>query len=207
MIIHPYKYNTHKKITQRQAIRMYIRTIRHAVTPQEENVAAQLLTNKTININHIYQSKHIGIYFPFDGEINTNLLIKTLLVMKKHIYLPILPISNTQCLLFSEYTLSTPLKRNRFNIYEPLNTDSFVSIKSLDIIFIPLVAFDEYGNRLGMGGGFYDRTLQKYPKYQFSYIPIGLAYDFQKIPKQFLPIEQWDIKLSEIITPYHHWRW
>lgn len=201
-----YSYYINNKTLQRQSIRTYIRTIRHALTLQEKHTAAQLITNKIIAINNIYQSKNVAIFLSFDGEIETKLLIKTLLLMKKNIYLPITPISNTQYLSFAKYTLSTPLIKNRFNIYEPqYNITSIISIEILDVMFIPLVAFDKNRNRLGMGSGFYDKTLKKYSKNKFSYIPIGLAYDFQKIPTTLLPIEPWDIKLPEIITPNNHW--
>lgn len=200
-------YLNNKKL-QKKFIRTYIRTIRHNTTLQEKNVAALLITNKIIIMDHIQKSTHIGIYLSFDSEIHTNSLIKTLLFMKKNIYLPIVPKSNTQCLLFHKYTLSTPLIRNRFNIFEPIiKTTAFISTKLLDIVFIPLVAFDQTGHRLGMGGGFYDRMLNQCLQDKSSYITIGLAYDFQKIPHQLFPIEPWDIKLSEIVTPSHHWRW
>lgn len=203
-----HSYNIYDKKLQRKSIRSYVRSIRHTLTLHEQSVASQLLTNKIMAINHVHQSTHIAIFIPFDGEINTKLLIKTLLLMNKQIYLPIIPISNSQCLSFSKYTLSTTLIRNRLNIYEPqYNINSIIPIKTLDIMFIPLVAFDNNGNRLGMGSGFYDRTLQKYPRNQFYYSPIGLAYDFQKVPAALLPIEKWDIKLPEIITPYNHWKW
>lgn len=149
-MLHTHNYAIHK-----QSIRTYIRSIRQALTLQEKNVAAQLLTNKTITIHYIRQSTHIAIFLPFDGEINTKLLIKNLLFMKKKIYLPIIPTSNIQHLSFSQYTLATSLTLNRFNIYEPQkNIHSFIKIEKLDIIFIPLVAFDKYGNRLGMGKRF-----------------------------------------------------
>lgn len=197
---------TCNKALQKQSIRKYIRSIRRNLTYQEQYIAAQLLTNKIITTNHIHRLMHIGIFISIDGEINTTLLIKTLLLMKKKIYLPIVPISNIQYLSFSKYTLSTPLVRNHLNTYEPQqNTTSTIPIKLLDIMFIPLVAFDKNGNRLGMGHGFYDRTLRKYPALLYSYIPIGLGYDFQEIPTQLLPTEKWDIKLPEIITPSTHW--
>lgn len=199
---------TYNKTLKKKSLRTYIRSIRRSLTSQEQYIAAQLLTNKVTTVNHILQSTHIAIFISFDGEINTTLLIQTLLLMKKNIYLPVIPIVNPQYLLFYKYTLSIPLIRNHLNIYEPQkNTTSHIPIEILDIIFVPLVAFDKYGNRLGMGGGFYDRILKKYPKHHFSYIPIGLAYDFQKISTKLLPVESWDMKLPKIITPSHYWQW
>lgn len=205
--MHVHTHNDKK--LQRQSIREYVRSVRRIITPQEKNVATQLLTNKTIIIDHIQNAKNIGIYMAYDGEINTNILIKNLLAMKKNVYLPVLPITNTKRLLFYKYTLSTPLIYNRFNIYEPIqNTSSNIPTKNLDIIFVPIVAFNKHGHRLGMGGGFYDSTLQQISSNnKLSCVFIGLAYDFQKIPTKLLPIEQWDVQLSEIITPTNHWIW
>ncbi|ADV33657.1 5-formyltetrahydrofolate cyclo-ligase [Candidatus Blochmanniella vafra str. BVAF] len=196
-----------RHVTNKKKIRKYIRSLRQSLTFSEQYVAAQLITNKIINLHYVDQAKNIAIFISTDGEVSTNLLIKTLLLMNKSIYLPILPNIYTQSiqyLSFVKYTLSTPLVRNRFNIYEPKynnNNIHIIPMELLDILFIPLVAFDQNKNRLGMGGGFYDKTLQHWEKKIKNCICIGLAYNFQKIPNHLLPIEQWDIKLSNIITP------
>lgn len=193
-------YICHNKL-YKKSIREYMRIVRRSLTFQEQHTAAQLITNKLMTMDYIHKSKHIAIFIAFDGEIRTSLLIRTLLCMHKKIYLPVLPNAKGECLLFLRYTFSTPLIYNRLNIYEPVwNINSIIPIEKLNIIFVPLVAFDNYGNRLGMGGGFYDRTLKNW-KNQSNYVPIGLAYDFQRIPTQLLPMEKWDLTLPEIITP------
>lgn len=93
--------------------------------------------------------------------------------------------------------------KNRFNIFEPpLNVNNIIPISNIDIIFTPLVAFDESGQRLGMGGGFYDRTLENWQ--QQSFYPMGLAHTCQQVHS--LPSTDWDIPLPEIITPDKVWR-
>ncbi|WHL24859.1 MAG: 5-formyltetrahydrofolate cyclo-ligase [Candidatus Blochmannia vicinus] len=193
-------YIFNKKL-YKKSIREYIRIVRRSLTFKEQYTAAQLLTNKIMTMDCVHESKRIAVFIDCDGEIRTSLLIRTLLCMNKQIYLPVLPCSEEKGLLFLQYTFSTPLIYNRLNIYEPeWNVNSVISIEKLNVIFVPLVAFDNYGNRLGMGGGFYDRTLKNW-KYQSNYIPIGLAYDFQRIPTQLLPMEKWDLTLPEIVTP------
>ncbi|URJ30985.1 5-formyltetrahydrofolate cyclo-ligase [Blochmannia endosymbiont of Camponotus sp.] len=193
-------YICHKKLYKR-SIREYIRIVRRSLTFREQYIAAQLITNKIMTMDYVHKSKRIAVFINFDGEIRTSLLIRTLLCMHKQIYLPVLPYSEDQCLLFLRYTFSTPLIYNRLSIYEPeWNANSIIPIEQLNVIFVPLVAFDNHGNRLGMGGGFYDRTLQNW-KHQSNYVPIGLAYDFQRIPTQLLPMDQWDLTLPEIVTP------
>ncbi|WMY96569.1 MAG: 5-formyltetrahydrofolate cyclo-ligase [Arsenophonus sp.] len=87
-------------------------------------------------------------------------------------------------------------------MYEPLvNTKNIIPIKNMDIIFISLVAFDKKGNRLGMGGGYYDRLLKNFKKHTY---PMELAYNFQLVKK--LPTDTWDISLHEIITESKIWK-
>lgn len=195
--------NTLTLFKHKSIIRTYIRTLRRSLKPSEQYIAAQLITNKILTLNNLNQATNIAAFISTDGEIRTDLIIQTLLSINKRIYLPVLPTTRqSRSLLFAQYTLSTPLIRNRFNIYEPKhNYASVINITMLDIILIPLVAFDEHGFRLGMGGGFYDKTLF-YLNTKPNNICIGLGYDFQKIPTQIFPSSKQDIKLSKIITPY-----
>ena len=95
------------------------------------------------------------------------------------------------------------MTRNRFNIEEPtLDSTAIIELTAHDCLLMPLVGFDAKGNRLGMGGGFYDRTLA--PLQRLCDGPprpllIGVAHDCQQVP--VLPIEPWDIPLDVIITP------
>jgi len=105
---------------------------------------------------------------------------------------------HTKNLLCMQYNATTRLKLNRLNIFELINIiNNIISIDKLDVIFVPLVVFNEKGHRLGMGGGFYDRILKNWGRNNF--IPIGLAHDFQFI--SFFPIFYWDIPLPFIFTP------
>jgi 5-formyltetrahydrofolate cyclo-ligase len=98
------------------------------------------------------------------------------------------------------------MELNRYGIYEPkLEQLHTCALNKLDIIFTPLVAFDQEGNRIGMGGGYYDRMLAPWFKEKRGPYPIGLAHDCQKVSK--LPVEEWDVPLPEIITPSQHYQW
>ncbi|AKC59828.1 5-formyltetrahydrofolate cyclo-ligase [Blochmannia endosymbiont of Polyrhachis (Hedomyrma) turneri] len=191
----------------RQSLRNYIRNIRKNLTKKEHIQSSQRITNYIINDYRIQQAQHIGLFISFDGEIQTYPLIKKLLNIGKTIYLPILyPFKKPKILLFSKYTTSTNLILNHFKIYEPeLYLKHVIFNQELDILLIPLVAFDRYGNRLGMGGGFYDHTLKSYSHHSKTLL-IGLAHDCQKINNR-IPKEEWDVPLPEIITPSFHWKW
>ncbi|AAU37082.1 unknown [[Mannheimia] succiniciproducens MBEL55E] len=89
------------------------------------------------------------------------------------------------------------MEKNAFGILQPkLDVRNVLPLNQLDIIFTPLVAFDKSANRLGMGGGFYDRTLQNWQNK--SFLPVGLAHQCQQVEK--LPVESWDIPLYDILS-------
>ncbi|MFS1539327.1 MAG: 5-formyltetrahydrofolate cyclo-ligase [Candidatus Phlomobacter fragariae] len=187
-----------------QTIRQQIRFKRQQLSKTEQIIAADQILKTVLQHHCISSANHITLFLPFDGELNTRPLIEYLWAKNKKIYLPVLhPFSRHQ-LLFLHYHPDTQLIKNRFNIAEPaLNLMDILPIKQLDILFVPLVAFDKQGYRLGMGGGFYDRLLANWQKKHFY--PIGLAHDCQLVDK--IPVAPWDIPLPEIITPAKRWRW
>ncbi|AKC60421.1 5-formyltetrahydrofolate cyclo-ligase [Blochmannia endosymbiont of Camponotus (Colobopsis) obliquus] len=195
------------KYLKRNALREHFRSIRRKQTTQQKNIAAHKITKYIINSYFIKQAKTIALFMSFNNEINTNLLINKLLQNNKKIFLPVVKNSNkSKNLIFSEYTHTTPLIKNQFNIQEPQwNQNTLIDKKKIDILFVPLIAFDQYGNRLGSGGGFYDIILKNWQK-NHTFIPIGLAYDCQ-LSKKNIPTTPRDIALPEIITPSYHWIW
>ena len=188
----------------RQQIRKSIRTARKQLSHDEQRIAAQQIMHNALQHPKIIEAKNIALFLSFDGEIDTRPLINALWQQQKNVYLPVLHPFNSHNLLFLRYSPETPLVKNRFNIEEPpLDVRYVLPLEQLDIMMIPLVAFDNKGQRLGMGGGFYDRMLVNWQKKGF--IPIGLAHDCQQV--ETLPIAYWDIPLPEIITPKKIWRW
>jgi 5-formyltetrahydrofolate cyclo-ligase len=99
------------------------------------------------------------------------------------------------------------MRANRYGILEPkLNCSQICPLPELDYVLMPLVAFDKFGNRLGMGGGFYDRTLARlYEQHWQQPQLIGLAHACQQVDE--LPIESWDVPLKTIITPDKTYCW
>lgn len=190
--------------TQRQQIRQTIRQARRQLTPEQQKIAAEQAKLNALQHPKIAQAKNIALFLSFDGEINTQPLIDALWQQNKQIYLPVLHPFSAYHLLFLHYHPDSQLVKNRFNIAEPpLDVRDVLPPEQLDVMLIPLVAFDSQGQRLGMGGGFYDRTLANWQKSGFY--PIGLAHDCQHVEQ--LPVAHWDIPLPEIITPKKIWRW
>lgn len=146
----------------------------------------------------------VAVFLSFDGELDTRPLIDRLWRAGKRVYLPVLHPFSPGNLLFLHYHPESELVVNRLNISEPeLDVRDVLPLERLDVLVTPLVAFDTQGQRLGMGGGFYDRTLQNWRS--GGPYPIGLAHDCQQV--EHLPTEHWDIPLPEILTPLCSWAW
>ncbi len=193
-------------MTSRQYIRQYIRDLRNALSETEQTQAAYEIVQQCASNLAIQKAKSIAVYLSNDGEIDTAPLIKWLWQQNKKLSLPVLhPFSKGQ-LLFLEYSPSTSLVYNKYQILEPkLDKTKIILLSEIDLILTPLVAFDDAGNRLGMGGGYYDRTLSNWAINNKNSMPIGLAHSCQHV--QQLDAESWDIPLPQIITPKKTWSW
>lgn len=194
----------------RNQLRKTTRDKRLALSLNEQTTAAKQLSNRLISNIKVISAHHIAIYLANDGELDTMPFIQWCWANNKHVYLPVIHPFSKGHLLFLEYTPNTLLHKNRFGILEPkLNVNGVQLITNIDIIFTPLVAFDKSGARLGMGGGFYDRTLQKWFEHYRTNkkarpYPMGLAHNCQLV--NTIPTEHWDIPIPELITPtenYH----
>ena len=138
--------------------------------------------------------KIIGGYYPVNFEIDDLPLLKKFEKSKFNISLPVIK-KNFQ-MDFYKWSFSEILKVNKYGIPEPENKN----IVYPDILLIPLVAFDKNLNRLGYGGGYYDRLIERLSKKK-NIIKIGLALSIQKIDK--VPINVYDQKLDYIVTNKH----
>ena len=187
-------------------IRAEVRRLRQELSTQDQQLSAKQLFNRLIQNSKVKAAQHIGIFLANDGEINTIEFIQWCWTKNKKIYLPVIDPIKDRHLRFLEYSADSEMVENKFGILEPKTNDSFFcALPKLDLIFTPLVAFDNQGNRIGMGGGYYDRLLSPWFNNQQGPYPIGLAHDCQRVEK--LPTQAWDIPLPEIITPSEHHQW
>lgn len=185
---------------QKQLIRQQIRqSIQNNLTSLERKFFSFQMTELIIsklNLLNFNSINNIACYWPTKYEIDSTYLIKFLLNNNKSCYLPVI---NNNKLAFIKYTNNTKLIKNKFNILEPkFNIKNQINLIDLDLIFMPLVAFDSLGHRIGSGGGFYDRTLQPLLQKKYTIKLIGLAYSIQQIAN-FNP-NQWDINLNTVVT-------
>tara|TARA_A100000164_G_scaffold317084_1_gene297475 strand:- start:118 stop:660 length:543 start_codon:yes stop_codon:yes gene_type:complete len=133
----------------------------------------------------------IGGYYPYNYEVD---VMKILEKFEKKNYLISLPkIKKNNQMDFKRWSTNDPLTINKYGIPEPTSKKTSYP----NIIFVPIVAYDKNLNRIGYGGGFYDRYLKKLEKKK-KIIKIGLAYSFQEIKK--IPFNTHDKKLDFIIT-------
>ncbi|HCM46955.1 MAG TPA: 5-formyltetrahydrofolate cyclo-ligase [Colwellia sp.] len=187
----------------RSQLRKEVRQRRNALSVAQQHNAAITVTERLSNHVKIQQAKRIAIYLSNDGELSTKNFIEWCWQHHKHVYLPVVHPFSPGNLLFLNYQQETKLLNNIYGILEPqLDVTKVCPLEQLDIICTPLVAFDNSGARLGMGGGFYDRSLARWQKIKLY--PLGLAHDCQQVEK--VPIESWDIPLPEIITPNKNYR-
>ncbi|WP_058911966.1 5-formyltetrahydrofolate cyclo-ligase [Entomohabitans teleogrylli] len=189
---------------ERQILRQQIRQRRRALSPEQQQQSAAEAARRMMAWAPVASAGSVAVFLSFDGELDTRPLIEALWQAGKQVYLPVLHPFSPGNLLFLGYDRQTPLVINRFRIAEPqLDVRRVLPLAQLDVLVTPLVAFDARGQRLGMGGGFYDRTLQNWRQYRLQ--PVGYAHDCQQVAE--LPAAQWDIPLPAVITPSALWQW
>lgn len=192
---------------ERQNIRKLMRSRRNELSENEQLEAAKKIKVNIFQHLKNTEIRRLGIYLSNDNEIDTSLIIEELWHHNIAVYLPVLHPFCSGYLLFQRYEKNSPMTVNRYGILEPkLNCSQVCPVEDLDVLCTPLVAFDLQGNRLGMGGGFYDRTLAKYYREKRSKPEIiGLAHNCQQV--DLLPIESWDVPLKTIVTPKKCYLW
>lgn len=187
-------------LDSRQTLRRQLRQTRRNLSVDEQLIAAKsLLTCFKQHFLDIDNSKKqsiktVALYLANDGEISPHLLCEYFWQQDIKVYLPVIQDKQLTFALYSEQTI---WQENIYGIKEPM-TENYLPKEALDIVLLPLVGFDVSGGRLGMGGGFYDRTFEG-KETNTSPLLIGLAHDCQQVKS--LPVEGWDVPLQAIITP------
>lgn len=186
---------------ERSHLRRQLRHARRALTPLQQRMASLQLVRQLAQHPLYRRSQHIAFYLANDGEIDPRLLMQHAQRLGKQCYLPVLSGWPANRMHFQRLISQQRWVTNRFGIREPmLNRRLQARPWRLDLILMPLVGFDENGNRLGMGGGFYDRTFAYRQHRQHWQGPrlLGLAHDCQKVSQ--LPTAPWDIPLDGIVS-------
>ncbi|HCS27942.1 MAG TPA: 5-formyltetrahydrofolate cyclo-ligase [Spongiibacteraceae bacterium] len=181
--------------TRKQELRQELRARRRQLSTAQQRQASARLDTRLRQQPCLRAAHHIAFYIASDGELSPRPTLLRLARQGRQCFLPCI---SGQRLEFRRYRPGQTMKRNLFNIPEPPARRSLRRHpQQLDVILLPLVGFDAKGNRLGMGGGFYDRTLGGL-KQKRRPLLIGLAHEFQRLNQ--LPVQSWDIPLDAIAT-------
>jgi 5-formyltetrahydrofolate cyclo-ligase len=190
-------------VVQKNYIRTRIKSERQALTSPFMQRSAIALLGHVSKAELIEQYDNIAFYLPVGGEISCMPIIEYALSLGKKCYVPKIT-SGERSMSFLPYEGKESVEKGKYGIPEPTASPSqAIPVDDLSLVFMPLVAFDNAGNRLGMGGGYYDTVFsQLNPKKRPQLV--GLAYNLQKVPQ--VPTEKWDLRMDAVITPNHYHR-
>ena len=178
-------------------LRQHYRKQRAALSTRELDRAAGALAARVISLPEFEVASRIAVYFAVNGEISLEPVIDRALVLGKRVYLPNL---DRETLRFSPYFHGQAMRINRFRLPEPdVGDEEMLQSEDLDLVLAPLVVFDDECNRIGMGGGYYDRSFafRKDPARRTPVL-VGVAHDLQRVDR-IVP-EAWDVRLDRVLT-------
>ncbi|MBC3346148.1 5-formyltetrahydrofolate cyclo-ligase [Pseudomonas sp. SWRI196] len=192
---------TEPALLPRPQLRRLLRQARRALTPAQQREAARGLYKQLAQHPLFRRARHIALYLPNDGEIDPRLLLRAAQRRGKATYLPVLSPWPQTKMVFQRIRPGEKLRPNRFRILEPrMNIARQRKVWTLDLVLLPLVGFDDAGGRLGMGGGFYDRSLGYLARRKQWRKPtlLGLAHECQKVER--LAQASWDVPLQGTVS-------
>jgi 5-formyltetrahydrofolate cyclo-ligase len=190
----------------RRKLRRELRGRRNAIPPAQRSHHANALARRLGRHPAFVRARRVGAYWSNDGEIDPAPLLSAARARHKRIFLPVLRAHPYQKLWFVEMRQGSRLTRNRFGIPEPELCKRRIYLPwSLDLLLVPLVGFDSDCNRLGMGGGFYDRSLAYLRIRRHWRRPrlIGLAHECQRV--EAIDTGPWDVPLDGVATEKGIW--
>ena len=173
-----------------------MRKTRNALPASDVTQFSTAICKMLLRLDTYHNAQHIACYLAIKNEIDLTLFIEQAWRDNKKIYVPIIN-RDAGTMDFVRYTPDAPLKINCFDIPEP-SPQQPIALAELDLLILPLIAFDAHCNRLGQGGGYYDKYLECYAHLKKRPATIGVAYEKQKIPA--VPLEAWDVPLDQIIS-------
>ena len=182
-------------IQNKQTIRNRLSEKRKSIPLFEQHQKSTQIVQRVKSFRLFKEAKEVAVYHAINGEANPRDLTSD---TNKQFYLPVLSSNESQGLEFSLINQETQYQNNKFQIPEPIRATNKIQPNSLDLVIVPLLGFDLSGNRLGMGGGFYDRCFAFKKESLLKPFLIGFAYDFQEVEK--IQAESWDIGLDAIAT-------
>ncbi|PCH59647.1 MAG: 5-formyltetrahydrofolate cyclo-ligase [Gammaproteobacteria bacterium] len=189
------------KARQRLLLRKSLRLQRRQLSGSDRADKSNALITQILRHRLYRQAKHIAFYSAFDGEVDITPLLLHAYNNGKHCYLPVIPSLAGQRMHFVPYLSNALEKTNHFGIREPIyKAHTIFPRTKLDLVLMPLVGFDKRGQRLGMGGGFYDRCFEfrRFRRHWSKPTLLGVAFELQKVDS--LVSELWDVTMDACVT-------
>ena len=152
------------------------------------------LFNKLFEKINFQEINIVSSFISINSEINTKELNNLIFIKNKILCLPVIEKINSH-LIFKQFKNDENFVKGYMNILEPQSKNK---ILNPELIFVPCLAFDQDGNRLGYGGGYYDRTFDYFNKINHKFISVAYAYEEQKL--DYIPIDKFDFKVDYVIT-------
>lgn len=179
---------------EKKVLRNKILEIRDSLNNNEKELMDNKIFNELINTDLYKRSINIFIYISFSNEINTRNIIEKAFKDKKNVFIPKVH-KDDKLMKAIKLNSIDELKKNSMGILEPIDDSNYIEKENIDLIVVPGVVFDKECNRIGYGGGYYDRYLKDIKSKKNK---IALAYDLQIVDK--IESEVHDIKVDYIIT-------
>ena len=183
----------------RDLLRARMSVRRNELDARQRIAAAAGVLRSLESLPEFMTDRNVAGYWAIRGELPLNLAVASLARRDQHYFLPVL--GESRLLHFAEYAQGSAVRSNRFGIPEPdVPADRLLAPGSMDVILLPLLAFDPRGNRLGTGGGWYDTSLAFLRDARRPAAPllVGIGYAFQQVAA--IPAEPWDIPLDYVAT-------
>lgn len=183
--------------SRKKAIRRKAREARRSLSAEQRRKASARIAAAVVHSHFFRRSRLIACYLPMPEEVDTWPIIERAWRMKKRIFAPML--APERLLRFREVRRDTTLVTTGFGLQEPVLGDE-LGARELDLVITPLVAFDDSASRIGMAGGYYDRTFSFLRGRNSLLRPklVGVAFACQHVEK--IPLNPWDIRLYRVIT-------
>lgn len=187
-----------------RSLRRRLRQARRQLSFAQQRSAARALVRILPPTAIWKRARHIAFYQAVGGELDPHLLMETAWRQRKVCYLPVLHPLRDHHMLFVRVTPRSRYRLNRWGIAEPsLHLQQVIKPQQLDLVLMPLVGFDDRGNRIGMGQGFYDRAFAFRRGRQGKPALAGLGHECQRVAEGITP-SAWDVPLDALVTPQRH---
>ena len=188
-------------MNEQNALRRRLKSARLALSARAQAESAAAATSRVLKLPRFHRAGRVAGYFGSKGELDPVPLLEQAAAMEKQCYLPVLHPFHRGQLWFCRWQPGDRLVLNRFGIPEPVfATDKHIAARNLDLVIVPLLGFDSDCHRIGMGGGYYDRSFAFTRRFEHISKPflLGFAYESQRVDR--LHPQPWDITLDAIVT-------